>query len=101
MSREDRGKSYLVECYWPGVGEDALAAPVERAREVATELGRQGRKVDFLGSILVPVDETVFCLFDGAEADVRTVCERAGIPFERVLESQRIDGSWLRKEDER
>lgn len=46
----------------------------------------------FLGSILVPADETVFCLFNGSEADVRAVNERAGVPFERVLESLRIDG---------
>jgi hypothetical protein len=39
----------------------------------------------------VPADETVFCLFDGAEADVRAVSEQAGVPFERVLESLRID----------
>ncbi|HEY8869334.1 MAG TPA: hypothetical protein VIM30_08070 [Candidatus Limnocylindrales bacterium] len=38
-------------------------------------------------------DETVFCLFEGAEADVRAASEEAGIPFERVLESVRLDGS--------
>jgi hypothetical protein len=51
------------------------------------------RALRFLGSILVLADETVFCLFDGLEADVRTVSEQAGVPFERVLESLRIDGS--------
>jgi hypothetical protein len=37
-------------------------------------------------------DETVFCLFEGAEEDVRSVSEQAGVPFERVLASLRIDG---------
>jgi hypothetical protein len=41
----------------------------------------------------VPADETVFCLFDGDEADVRAVSEQAGIPFARVLESLRVDGN--------
>jgi hypothetical protein len=40
----------------------------------------------------VPADETVFCLFDGLEDDVRTVSEHAGVPFERVLASLLIDG---------
>ena len=62
-------------------------------RGPARELRRQGHQLRFLQSILVLADETVFCHFDGAEADVRTVSEPAGGPFERVLESIRIDGS--------
>jgi hypothetical protein len=92
VSGSDRRKSYLAECYWPGVSEQKLAAAARRAREAASELRREGAEVDFLGSILIPADETVFCLFEGREADVRAVSERAGIPFERVLESLRIDG---------
>ena len=52
------------------------------------------------GSILVPADETVFCLFDGVEADVRAVSEEAGMPFERVLESLRIDGRQRKERSE-
>jgi hypothetical protein len=91
MSGSDRTRTYLVECYWPGVSEGKVLAAVRRARSAASELRRQGGTVEFLGSILVPVDETVFCLFDGIEADVRTASVRAGVPFERVLESLRID----------
>jgi hypothetical protein len=91
MSTGDRSSGYLVECYWPGVGEEVLAAAVERAREAAAELRRQGGEVDLFTSILVPADETVFCLFEGVEADVRAVSERAGVPFERVLASLRIE----------
>jgi hypothetical protein len=87
MPGSERSKSYLVECYWPGVSEEVLAATVERAREAAAELRRQGGEVDLLTAILVPDDETVFCLFEGAEADVRAVSERADVPFERVLAS--------------
>jgi hypothetical protein len=38
----------------------------------------------------VTADESVFCLFDGVESDVRAASEQAGVPFERVLESVRI-----------
>ena len=98
MSGSDGSRSYLVECYWPGVTEDKLATLVRRAQAVASELRHSGRRVDFLGSILVPADETVFCLFAGAEEDVRAVSERAAVPFERVLASLRIDGKQAREE---
>ncbi len=93
MAGDGRAKSYLVECYWPGISAEQLAAAARRAQQAAVDLRRQGRALRFLGSILVPADEIVFCLFDGAEADVRTVSEQAGVPYERVLESVRIDGS--------
>ena len=52
-------------------------------------LQRRGRDIHFVGSILVLADESVFCVFDGVEADVRAVSEDAGIPFGRVLETVR------------
>lgn len=87
---EDR-KSYLVECYWPGVSVDKLVDTLRRVREAQSHLRATGADVEFLGSILVPIDETVFCLFDGRESDVRAVSKRAGVLFERVLESLRFD----------
>lgn len=98
MSGRDEARSYLVECYWPGVSEEKLAAAAQRAQTAASELRRQGREFRFRGSILVVADETVFCLFEGLEADVRAVSEQAGIPFERVLESLRIDDKQRQRE---
>lgn len=83
---------YLVECYWPGVTEQKLAEAAARARVAAGEFQRHGRELQFLCSILVPADETVFCFFNGAEEDVRAASLQAGVRFERVLESRRIDG---------
>jgi Nickel responsive protein SCO4226-like len=92
MPGHGRPRGYLVECYWPGVSADKVAAAVERAEQAAGELRSQGRELHFVGSILVPADETVFCLFDGQEADVRAVSEKAGVPFERILEWLLIGG---------
>jgi hypothetical protein len=89
---EDGRRSYLVECYWPGVSANALTAAARLAHEASIDLRSGGHRIEFLGSILVPKDETVFCQFEGAEADVRAVMAKAGIPVERVLESLRIDG---------
>ncbi len=90
MPGHDQPRGYMAECYWPGVSADKLAVAVERAERAAAELRGHGRSLRFLGSILVPADETVFWLFDGEEADVRAVSEKAGVPFERILESLRI-----------
>jgi hypothetical protein len=98
---KDTPESYLVECYWPGVDEEKLAATLKRLRSAASALRRRGGDVTFLGSILVPADETVFALFDGFEADVRAANERAGVPFDRVLESRRMDGEQGKGEEER
>jgi hypothetical protein len=83
-------RSYLVECYWPGVNEQKLGITVGRA-PASDEMSRQGHDLRFVASILVPSDETVFWLFDGDEADVGAVSKQAGVTFERVLPSLRID----------
>jgi hypothetical protein len=70
------------------VTEDAFADVLARTRAATSALHGRGRHVDLRGSILVPRDETVFCLFDGSEADVRVAAELAGIAFERVTESR-------------
>ena len=86
------GSSYLVESYWPGVDQEKLTATLRRLRSATSALRGGGGDVTFLGSILVPADETVFSLFEGFEADVRAASQRAGVPFDRVLESLRIGG---------
>jgi hypothetical protein len=83
--------TYLVECYWPAVTRDQHAAAAGRARAAAGEARRAGRELEFLGSILIPAEETVFCLFAGCEDDVRAASQRARLPFERVLESVPIE----------
>ena len=93
VSEPNVPRSYLAEWYWPGVGEETLAARLARAEAVASQLRREGRHVSFRGSILVRGDETVFCLFDGLEADIRAAGELSGTPFERVLESLWLDAS--------
>ncbi|HET7353094.1 MAG TPA: hypothetical protein VFJ11_03480 [Gaiellaceae bacterium] len=88
----DESRSYLVEYYWPGVSEQKLVAAARQIQRAAEDLRGRGHDLRFIGSIFVPIDETVFCLFDGTEADVRSVSEQARVPFERILESLRIGG---------
>ncbi len=93
MPQRQSPKTYLVECYWPGVSEHKVAAAARQAGAVAAQLRRQGRELRFLGSLLVPAEETVFCLFEGTESDVRAASAQAGIPAERILESFRVSAA--------
>jgi hypothetical protein len=43
--------------------------------------------VRYLGSILMREDEVVLCQFAGSAGAVRAVAEKAGVPFERLLET--------------
>jgi hypothetical protein len=73
----------VAECLLPGL---SLATAQALGRRVRQELAApSGRGVVFLGSLLMPQDEVLLCLFAGPEAEVRAVSERAGLPFERIL----------------
>src|SRR5215204_5393189 len=84
----DEPRTYLVECFWPGIDERQHAAAADRAQASALQLRREGEEIEFLGSILIPGDETVFCFFKGREPGVWGASERAALPFERVLEAR-------------
>jgi hypothetical protein len=87
MGASDAASTYLVECYWPAVTEALHAVAVEQARTQVDDLRRAGCELELLGSILIPAEETVFCLFSGTADDVRAASRNAGLPVERVLES--------------
>jgi hypothetical protein len=73
----------LAECMLPGL---TLSVAEQLAQRVTAELaGRPCPGVSFLGSLLMPGDKVLMCLFSGPQTDVRAVSERAGLPFERIL----------------
>jgi hypothetical protein len=92
---KEEGATYLVERYWPGLTREKLDEAALRLREAAV-----GEPVVYLGSIFVPGDEMSFCLFRGpSEAAVARVNERAGVAFERVVESIEINRTRLEEEE--
>lgn len=91
MSDDGERTACLVECYWPGVTEQKVLAVVERVRAAIEKWPMQSRAPRLLGSILVPADETVFCLFEGEQEEVEAVSTAAELPFERILGSRWID----------
>ena len=69
--------------------ERAVALAAGRGAAEADAVARAGSAVGYLGSILFQDDELVLCLFDApSPAAVRRIAERAGIPCERVMNSQ-------------
>ena len=82
-AREPEPGWQIAECLLPGM---TLPAAEELAQRITAELASRPRPgVSFLGSLLMPGDEVLLCLFSGPRADVLAVSERAGLPFERVL----------------
>ena len=87
------GTGYVAECFWAGVREDDLQDLDRRLTACVAEQTGYGEPVRYLGSLLIVADEVVLCLFEGPSAAVRLVAERAGLPFERILQSIRMR-SW-------
>jgi|SRR5579872_2995481 len=73
---------HLAECLVPGMTSVVAATLGDQVR---SELARSNSPVSFLGSLLIPEDEVLLCLFTGPHTEVRALSERAGLPFERVV----------------
>ena len=80
---ETEHRSFVAECFWPGVRREDVRALDERVRSLLDD------GVVYRGSMLIRQDEVVLCEFEGTLAAVRTLAERAGVPFERLLETTR------------
>jgi hypothetical protein len=88
---------YVVERYLPGLDQRKLVRLLGKLGNVTAELRREGTRVRYLGSMIVPGDEACFCQFDGpSEAAVAEANTRAGVPFDRIVEAVTVpapDGS--------
>ena len=82
-------ESFVAECFWPDVSPEDLRALDEAADAATAALRKAGKSVRYLGSLLIRDDEVVLCQFDGTSEAVHEAAERAGIPFERILETER------------
>lgn len=80
---ETERRSFVAECFWPDVRTEDVRALDERVRSLLDG------GVVYRGSMLIRKDEVVLCEFEGTRAAVRSLAERAGVPFERLLETSR------------
>src|SRR5215475_10266838 len=86
----------LAECLLPGITPATANVMGDRIR---AELARSRSAVSFVGSLLMPEDEVLLCVFAGPLADVGTIGERAGLPFERILSC--LGFGWTQPEPEK
>jgi hypothetical protein len=92
-------RTYLVECYKPGLERADVEFAADRARAASAKLREEGRKVQYVGAILVPGDEVVFHVFASeCERTVREASVRASVVYERVVESIAIGQLQLRSD---
>jgi len=81
---------YVAECFWPGVTKSDLVKLVARVH-TSVDRTRVPDRVRYLGALLLPTDEVVFCFFNAPSAKaVEVVARRAKIPFDRILQAIRI-----------
>lgn len=79
-------RPFLVERYAPELTVEQMRAGEGRARRAAAALTRAGRPVEYIGSLVVEGEETVFSLFEAQSPDaIADVNRRAGLPFDRVV----------------
>jgi hypothetical protein len=86
--------SFVAECFWIGVSDESLRQLDERAQACVAEMQGEGEQVVYRGSVLMRADEVVLCFFEGTAVGVRRAAERAGIPFERIVETTGPTG-WM------
>jgi len=90
---EHRGRShFLAERYVSTASPELARRDAARVSAASREQTDGGTAVRYLGSTLIPSDETCFSLFEAESAeDVRRLLERASLPYDRIVEAQRID----------
>lgn len=75
----------MVELFWPGASNEAVADCVAQLQARCAELTSDGIPIQYLGATFVPGDETLSCRFDGTAQAVRAACGLAGAAFDRLV----------------
>jgi len=83
--------TYLVERHLPGFTTDQLPVAAGAAKATTDQMTQEGVPVRYLRSTFVPGEDKCYCLFDGPSVEaVEEANERAGLPFQRVVEAAPI-----------
>lgn len=77
---------FVIERYAPGLTLEAMKADEGRVRTAAAAMTRAGRRVRYVGSIVIADEETAFSVFEADDAEaVAEANRRASVPFDRVV----------------
>jgi hypothetical protein len=83
---------FLAERYVSSANPELAHLDAARASAASKEPTESGETIRYLGSTLIPSDETCFVLFEAPTAEeVRRLLERASLPYDRIVEAIRVD----------
>jgi hypothetical protein len=79
---------FMVERNLKGISMEALAGAQQAAIATAGWMREEGILIRYIRSTFAPHDGRCMCLFEaGEEAEVRRLNDRAGIPYNGVVEA--------------
>jgi uncharacterized protein DUF4242 len=82
---------FVVERYLPGLDREMLLRSLGGLEQVASQMRDEGTPVRYLGSTIVPEDESCFCQFEASDqAAVAEANQRAAVPFHRIVSAVAI-----------
>jgi hypothetical protein len=88
--------TYMVERHLPGFTSAELPSAAGAAKRTTEQMTGEGTPVRYLRSTFVPSEEKCFCLFDGpSEQVVAEANDRAGLPYDRIVEAAPITADEL------
>jgi hypothetical protein len=88
LPRKSTMPRYLVERHLPGFSPNQLPGAAALAKSASDAMAQEGTPVRYLRSTFIPGEDKCYCLFEAPSPEaVRAANERAGLPFERVLEA--------------
>jgi len=80
----------MVEAFTPRAEDEKVQTAARRAAATATT--DSGRRLRHIGTIVVPVDETCFYIFEAETLEgLRAATERAGISSDRIVEARLLE----------
>jgi Protein of unknown function (DUF4242) len=83
---------FLAERYVSSANPELAHLDAARASAASKEPTESGETIRYLGSTLIPSDETCLVLFEAPTAEeVRRLLERASLPYDRIFEAIRVD----------
>jgi hypothetical protein len=84
----EAARTYVVECFVPDVDDAAVRRAADATAAEIRRLGPGGGDVEYLGALLMAVDEVVLHAFRASDPElVRRVIIAAGLSFARIVES--------------
>ena len=79
--------TFAVKRSLPGITMDQLGDAQKAAIETCHQLTKKGTEVKYIRSNFFPADSSCTCIFEAIdEQAVRTVNEKADIPFDEITE---------------